>query len=358
MKREIGDGQGALAVYEEARDLAEGLRRTAVASDADAVMDKLALAYVLIGQVQDDRRMYPEAIASWEKARAIRQALLDADPSRYMDRLGLVTIYGNIGHTLEAMGRPTDGLASWEKARAIEQAMVDTGEYTGFRDRLAWCHQNIGDLLARAGRMSEALASVERARAIQQQLVDAYPNVTEFQRDLARTHQSLGGLFERLDRRAEALDSYQKAVAMMRALMEASPSSGDFQNEMAISLVMTGRVHERAGRASEAAKTYRELVTFLERLPAPGEETHYNLSCAHAMLAGVAGQPGSGLSAADKQAEGDIAMSGLRKLATSGFVDLTTLQSDADLDALRARPDFRLLLMDLALPADPFAPGH
>jgi serine/threonine-protein kinase len=357
MRREIGEAQAALAVYEEARDRAEELRATVGATESGTVMDKLVLAYLLIGQLQDDSGKYSEAVASWEEARAIQQARLEADPDQYMVKSDLATLHGNIGLALAAMGRPTEALTSWEKARAIYQATVDaTGENSGFRDRLAWAHQHIGDLLAGGGRLSEALASSERARAIQQELVEAYPNVTEFQRDLARTHQSLGSILERLDRPAEALASCQKALAIMQALIEVSPSSADYQNELFISLVMMGHLQAKWGRAADAAETYRKLLTFLERLPAQHYGIQYNLGCAHALLAGVASRPGSGLSAADEQAEADVAMSWLRKAVSSGFIGLATLRTDPDLDALRIRSDFQLLLMDLAMPADPFAP--
>jgi hypothetical protein len=33
------------------------------------------------------------------------------------------------------------------------------------------------------------------------------------------------------------------------------------------------------------------------------------------------------------------------------------MRTDPDLDPLRSRPDFQLLLMDLAMPAEPFARG-
>jgi hypothetical protein len=32
------------------------------------------------------------------------------------------------------------------------------------------------------------------------------------------------------------------------------------------------------------------------------------------------------------------------------------MRTDTDLDSLRARDDFRVLMMDLAMPAEPFAP--
>jgi eukaryotic-like serine/threonine-protein kinase len=41
-----------------------------------------------------------------------------------------------------------------------------------------------------------------------------------------------------------------------------------------------------------------------------------------------------------------------------GFHNLQAIQAEPGLDPLRGRADFRLLLMDLAMPADPFAKGR
>jgi hypothetical protein len=51
------------------------------------------------------------------------------------------------------------------------------------------------------------------------------------------------------------------------------------------------------------------------------------------------------------------AMAALRRSVNAGFLDIEKLRSDPDLDALRSRPDFQMLLLDVAFPRDPFAPG-
>jgi hypothetical protein len=45
----------------------------------------------------------------------------------------------------------------------------------------------------------------------------------------------------------------------------------------------------------------------------------------------------------------------LRRAVAAGYRDYAHMQTDADLDPLRSRRDFQLLMMDLAMPADPFA---
>jgi hypothetical protein len=61
---------------------------------------------------------------------------------------------------------------------------------------------------------------------------------------------------------------------------------------------------------------------------------------------------------ADERREyADRAMATLRSASAAGSIRADALQSDPSFVPLHSRPDFQLLLMDLAMPADPFARG-
>jgi hypothetical protein len=81
----------------------------------------------------------------------------------------------------------------------------------------------------------------------------------------------------------------------------------------------------------------------------------YDLARGHALLASAAADPRSGLSAAAAAAEADRALAALRRAVAAGYRDLAEMQADRDLDPLRGREDFKLLIMDLAMPAEAFA---
>ena len=61
------------------------------------------------------------------------------------------------------------------------------------------------------------------------------------------------------------------------------------------------------------------------------------------------------MSAGEGPAEADKAMDRLRRAVAMGYRNFDALRTEAALDPLRDRDDFRLLMMDLAMPADPFA---
>ena len=76
----------------------------------------------------------------------------------------------------------------------------------------------------------------------------------------------------------------------------------------------------------------------------------------HAMLASVAGRAGSGIAGSERSSEEEAAMGILRGIIEGGYHD-RELINESSLDPLRSRSDFRLLMMDVAFPADPFAGG-
>jgi hypothetical protein len=78
-------------------------------------------------------------------------------------------------------------------------------------------------------------------------------------------------------------------------------------------------------------------------------------ACCHASLSTLAGVPGTGVSADEKDTEAERAMALLWRAAGMGFRAPDAYRAETALNSLRNRPDFRLLLMDLTFPAKPFA---
>jgi hypothetical protein len=79
-------------------------------------------------------------------------------------------------------------------------------------------------------------------------------------------------------------------------------------------------------------------------MPQPSSLDLYNLACTYADLS-ILTDPASSSSAAQKQAMADRAMDALRRSVAAGFRDSRMLESDRDLDPLRQREDFRILLL-------------
>src|SRR5262249_17534106 len=121
------------------------------------------------------------------------------------------------------------------------------------------------------------------------------------------------------------------------------------------------RMQHRFGRLREVRETMRRIeaeVGFLELPQNDPSFFPYDEACVYALLSALVGRPGVAPSPPERAEIGNYqerAMTALRRAIALGFRDADLMRSDRDLDALRSRPDFQKMLMDLAFPADPFA---
>jgi serine/threonine-protein kinase len=350
LERMTGEMAGALASYEEA------LRLTP-ATDSDeqsrAVRGEI---YQQMGRVLEYTGRPTEALPSYERALTIRRELADAHPGDPQLQADLAQTYSLIAHLLVLIGRPTEAARSHERALAILQGLADA--HPGniqFQIDLAKSHEDIGSDLQLTGKTAEALAAFERALAIRRELADAKPNITEFQSLLARSHDVIGWGYRQSGKPVEALTAFERAMAIYRKLVDTDPSDILFQSRLALCLGTVGGIHLEAGRPAESAASVRQAVAILERLPTLEPNNRYNLACGYATLAGIATLPGSGMTPAEGRAKAERAMQWLHRAVAAGYHNVTLMQQDHDLDPLRSRDDFQALMMDLAMPDDPFA---
>ncbi len=351
-----GEAAGALASYQRARDLLEPLAR----SNPDEPSHRADVAKCLqgIARVQYHSGRAAESLASHEQARAIFQELADAYPAAPDFRRDLAASYHDIG------AHP----ASWrQRQRSSGRLPESPGHPPGAGRGRTRCRRvperprpepQRPRLLAAGNRPSGPCAGLARAaRAIFQHLADANPAVTLFQGELAQGHQVIGSIQDETGHPALALASFERAQAILQRLVAANPRHALSRSRLAASHSYVGMMRQRAGRPAEAAVEFRRAVAIMERLCElqPDAYNLYNLACFRSLLSGIAAQPGSGLTASEVSSLGEQAVEALRRAVAAGLHDLAFMRRDPDLDALRSRSDFQLLLLDLAFPDDPFA---
>jgi serine/threonine-protein kinase len=356
LQEATGESKAALESYQQARALLEPLALPGPESAAY----RAAVARCLhgIASVQYHAGHASESLALHEEARAIRQALAGSSPDNTQFERDLAASYRDIGTIHRASGRSTEALNSYERARAIGQALADAHPSdTQFQSDLAQSHSDIGFLHHETGHLAQAQASLEQARTILQKLAEANPAVTRFEGDLAQNLQVIGSIQEQTGHPGEALASYERALAILQKLADLNPALTVFQNRLAMSHAYLGLARRRSGRPAEAAAEFERAVAIMERLAnlQPDGYNLYNLACFRSLLSGIAAQPGAGLSADEIARFGAQAVSALRQAVAAGFQDVAFMRRDTDLDPLRTRPDFQMLLLDLGFPEMPLA---
>lgn len=106
-----------------------------------------------------------------------------------------------------------------------------------------------------------------------------------------------------------------------------------------------------AAAQDEAADALEQVVN----RSGGGIDSCYNAACMFAKAAVLALKtPLVAGSQTRPQIYTDRAVALLRRAVAMGFRDSSQLARDPDLDGIRDHPDFRLLMMDLAFPPDPF----
>jgi hypothetical protein len=113
---------------------------------------------------------------------------------------------------------------------------------------------------------------------------------------------------------------------------------------------LVGRLAEVRGAFDRAAAEARRALSLLDGLPSRDGVDLFRTACCRAVLAGLAGRDGSGISSADAKPEADQAMTALRKAVGIGFRNATVLRTQPALDPLRNREDFKQLIEELEKP--------
>ena len=116
-----------------------------------------------------------------------------------------------------------------------------------------------------------------------------------------------------------------------------------------------------SGDRAGALQLLHEASRLFEGIASPWPKELFEQACMHAQI-GLLLDKGTaerrpGLSDA-RQSHFDAAVDLIRRSIAHGFLDYKELRGRKELDPLRSRPDFRLLMMDQAFPNDPFARGR
>jgi serine/threonine-protein kinase len=371
----------ARKAYERARDLGEQL--SAAHPQVLDYQNNLASTYNNLGILQRATGQPAAARKAFERARKVWEQLRAAHPDvpDYQD--GLAATYTNLGILQRDTGQLAAARKSFEQAREVfEQLSAAHPEVPDYQNGLAGTYNNLGVLQRDTGQPAAAQKAYERARDLREQLCAAHPEVPAYQNELASTYGNLGVLQHETGRPQDALAWYAKAFALLQAVRQREPHNPTARECLrnshwgrARSLTALGRYREaladwdralelddgpnrlaiRLGRALALAHAgqHDRAMAEVQDL-APGKALTptdlYNLACAAALAADSARQDGR-LSppTREKLAEQNAlrAVELLKQAHAAGFfkdpANAELLQTDKDLDPLRARADFQQL---------------
>ena len=278
-------------------------------------MNNLAVSYQMLGR-------YAEALKLNEETLELMKA------KRGNDHPDTLTTMNNVAAGYHSLGRYADAIKLEEQALALLKAKLGPDHPETLR---SMC--NLAEIYQTSGRLAEALEIQRKTLALRK---------TKLGPDHPDTLWSIGtvaGSLIDLDRPSEALPLIDDCLRR---------ATGKLVDPRLVPGVFDMRLRSFAKKKD--ADGCRQTAEMWEKLARTDADSLYSASVFWSVTASLVP---AGAQARDAQK----AMDWVKKAVAAGFNTprhLARIKQDPDLDPLRHRPDFRLLMMDLAMPAEPF----
>ena len=267
---EITEQVGTRASALEALERARAIRETLMAADPSATGPLRDLAGVLetIGILQARTTgREAEALPTLERALALREAVVAARPDSADDRPAVAATLRRMGNSMFPLGHPARALGYLERARAIlERLEAEYPDREPVRSEAANVLKQLSYTERVSGRLDDSLRDLGRARHILERLAVDHPGKVEYRVRLAEVLSDLGSDLSTAGRLPEALDAEERALAIHERLAADSPANTDYQYMIASHRTAMGWILRGLGRREEALRSLAPAREVLERL--------------------------------------------------------------------------------------------
>ena len=368
--REAGRADEAIAVL---RECVARSRHRLAGAPADIVLSSiLALQLSNLGICLNEAGRSDEAISVLAEAVTAYEAAVTAFPTVVTRRTALADAANNFGLALDAAGRTDEAVTAMRRARDIRAGLAhDFPDLPVHRFQFAQAQCNLAGVLVNAHR-DQVESELGAALAILDRLVADFPTVPEYRMQLAiaRTNRGLNTTAQRpadavahFDRaialvteRADVLlktaenrhslaDAHAGRAAALAALRRHADAANDWDRAVALApdrlkiQVNRAKALAHAGDPTAASRAADEIV----RTAGASKESLYGAAVVYAVAAGhIRDDPAR----ANLLAGNAVTL--LRRAAVQGYATLTILLDDPDLRSIRGRPDYAVLMWDLA----------
>jgi tetratricopeptide (TPR) repeat protein len=252
----------------------------------------------------------------------------------------------NLGQVSLIKGRYDEAETALKEAARLYGERVRVRPDAGPEDwqSLGRSQAQLGRSYSQNARFEEAEAAQKQALQVFERLAREHPDVQAFAYDLGRCYHELGHTADKGGRPADARARYEKALGILEDVLSkgyrpAHVTAMAARIGRAVTFAAEGN-HTRATAEAEALARQKDLSGV----------NLYDIACLYSRSSAAAERDPS-LSPGDrtslKARYTDRAMEFLRDAAARGYSHPVLMRVDHDLDPLRARDDFRKLILDL-----------
>jgi non-specific serine/threonine protein kinase/serine/threonine-protein kinase len=281
----LGDVTGALASYNKALALQEALVEQQPSNRA--LQRDLGRTLLGIGDVLITKIDHAAALASYRRSLSIGERLAaDAPGDRDLLRMVAAAHYG-VGDVLRLQGKGAEALESLREAVVILERLSGDASDRESRRLLARGFKRLGNVRVELGDVQESVAFLQRALALNEALAAADPLNTSLRNEVAMSQIDLGRAYLHGNRPADALREYRGAEAITRSMAAADPSNAQTRWLNGLQLNSIGYVLTALHREDEAVASHMQalaLLTVVARADPANETYQYNLANTHQLI--------------------------------------------------------------------------
>jgi eukaryotic-like serine/threonine-protein kinase len=344
-------------VYRIFRRTSELLEPLVAESRSARVAREFSSVLLHIAEIEHERGQAQEALKNTQRSLTIESKLAAKGPEVLDSLIAMAKGHALLGRIFATQPDGTEQ-AILEYRRAIERLEQVNHKRPEFSDQayeLGLCLGELSNLEQTAGRLDSALASARKAVEGLEQLERQHPRVLAYEHALASTYHLMSELHRYRREPADAIAFAQKAKTLLESLIPLQPDDATFRIDLAKSHTILGRLLQQTGEPVEALRSFQRAVDVYESLPKLDARNAYSLACNITLSIPLIGAKNglvdavelSKLSKGDqlrRSRYGDRAIELLRQAALEDFPGLDVVRSDTDLDSIRDRPDFQMLM--------------
>jgi tetratricopeptide (TPR) repeat protein len=201
--------------------------------DANVLKGLLWVAWMDLGNIQEDHGRLGAALSNYREAEAIADQLVKSDPGNTCWQFALSASHDKIGDVLEDQGHIADALKSYQASLDIRDALAKSDPRNDLWQRdLSLSYDKVGDVLVAQEQLSAALKSYQAAFSIRDRLAKATPSNVNGQHELAVSYSKLALVYLKGNQLPEARQNFDVARAIAVRLVKAYPEVVQFKNDV------------------------------------------------------------------------------------------------------------------------------
>jgi eukaryotic-like serine/threonine-protein kinase len=321
-------------------------------------LERVGINHTVLGQLELRSGHLMTARRELERSRAHLEHLTRVRPGDAVFRMHLTTCLGSLADVESESSATAPALDLARRAASEAEDILRTNpKYHPAAQGLANQLLREAEISSDIGEPDRALANLDRAETILRQLVASYPEVTGYRIDLATTIGAHVRMESEIGRDQNAEARLREAATLAESVLRDDPNQVLNLASTAAICSDLGALLGRRRQTAEAQSLFDRALKLLEqaRSRSPKDEgirrTLVQTLVSHAEFLARLGKVQESLADLDlmRQTGLNLTYRGARRL-------IRTFAGHA-FDSLRERPAFKLLMMDLTFPTQPFGRG-